>query len=129
MLIVGHAMDSFVSITARFGETTDSPTASLIRSVIGEVFNESDPNISRNDYLEHPDAWIELGREDGSRARMTISRTGSIHLHQWADDDCKIIQVPPSEFSKVPSDLAIEMALAFARDDVAFVMGRLASFS
>lgn len=72
-------MIRWTNLYTRRGTCIPQPTKDQLRQAIQEVFATSD--------LEHPDAWIECGSENGPLHTLAVSSGGALRYTKHSDAD------------------------------------------
>jgi hypothetical protein len=106
--------------TGRYGADIRSPTDNDLVRLVREVFHESLPGMTEEDYAEHGSMHIRLGTDDGPMYVLTIARDGQLTLEQWSDQDYEDELAPPAYVDAVESH-ALQLARAMASGDLAAV--------
>jgi hypothetical protein len=116
-------MDKYWCIlTTRYGKDFRDPSEPQLREALTELFIENHPTLTENDYAEHPDAWLRLGKDDGPLYVATITRDGLAVFEQWADADFETELKPAGCIGEVSIDEAFEIWSLLRRADIESVM-------
>jgi len=72
-------MTSWVTLTSRFGQSHEDPSDEDLKIALNELFSINN--------LEHPDAWIECGSDDGPLETLSMYGSGYAHYTKYSDAD------------------------------------------
>jgi hypothetical protein len=82
-------MARFVLLNSRWGDTIRSPSREDLERAIHEIFHEDLPELTDEDYAEHPNAGLVVGFEEGEGPSTTLDifRGGMVFLTEAPEPD------------------------------------------
>jgi len=115
--------ESSLRLHFRFGNEIESPTDADIRTALAEVFHESHPDLVDGDYVEHPNAWLQFGYENGadwSLIVVDVYRSGAVSYSRWADqdDDDPVVEARIESVSETRANELLNMLLNRRLDEL-----------
>jgi hypothetical protein len=113
-------MTNWCIANGRYGADTRSPTDNDLARLVREVFDESLPGMTEEDYIEHGSMHMRLGTDDGPMYVLTIARGGQLTLEQWSDQDYDD-ELAPAAYVNANEPQALQLARALASGDLAAV--------
>jgi len=99
----------WVILTTRYGGGTRNPTAAQLSQAIAELYHETLPGMTDDDYAEHGAAFLEFGFDDGPMFVIAVDRLGTVAFEEWADQDYRRELVPPRKRHEVPEEEALRL--------------------
>uniref|UniRef100_UPI001A7E13AB hypothetical protein n=3 Tax=Vibrionaceae TaxID=641 RepID=UPI001A7E13AB len=75
----GIYMNDWTNLTTCFGHSIQNPTDEQLKAALGELYRCND--------LEHPDAWIEHGSNEGSLVTLSVFSRGYAIYIKYSDLD------------------------------------------
>jgi hypothetical protein len=78
---------AWVVLTRRYGGDFRQPSDKQLAQAVDELFTEDLPGMKESDYLEHPNAWLKYGFDDGPLFVADASRSKTVSLSKYADQD------------------------------------------
>ena len=109
--------NSWLILTKRYGGDLCSPSVDDLSDAVRELFRESVPGMTENDYEEHGSACLRLGWDEGPMYVLDISRNGTARLEQWADQDYEQ-ELSPAESIAVSEDRALALWSMLASNQI-----------
>ena len=97
----------------RYGESVSSPSRLELSNAVTELFYEKIPGMTEADYIEHGNAHLRYGFDDGPMYVVEISRIGRATLEEWADQDYEN-ELCPSKTIPVTAQQALDLWLLLA---------------
>lgn len=111
------AMTTWCIATGRYGADTRSPTDGDLVRLVREVFDESLPGMTEEDYAEHGSMHMRLGSDDGPMYVLTIARRGKLTLEQWSGQDYENA-LAPAACIDADEPRSLQLARAMAGGDL-----------
>lgn len=101
--------DPWVILTRRYGGDTRSPSAVHLAEAIAELYHETLPGMTEDDYAEHGAASLRCGSADGPMYVLEVSRLGDVRLEEWSDQDYAQELAPARTIREVPQEQALQL--------------------
>jgi hypothetical protein len=86
-------------LTFRYGFDIRNPSKEDLERAATELFQETLPEMTEDDYKDHPAAWLRYGLDDGPMFVLEVHRSGTVILERWADTDYVRELYPPKQWS------------------------------
>jgi hypothetical protein len=78
---------AWVVLHKRYGEDIRHPSDRELTQAVDELFDERIEGMTEADYLDHPNAWLRYGFDDGPEFVAEASRNQTATLAKYADQD------------------------------------------
>ena len=105
-------------LTKRFGDDIHDPSGNDLATAINELYQENLNGITEADYVEHPNACLRYGFDEGPMYVLDVYRSGRIIFGQWADQDYEAELAPETTIEDVAEERALELWTWLADGDV-----------
>jgi hypothetical protein len=105
---------------SRFGSCRETIEEN-IRLAVREMFHEDHPDLLEGDYVEHSNAWIDYGFDDGPIYTLTVHRFGKLTLEKRMDQD-DIEAIESFQLDNVTEDRCIQLCKSLVSGDLKFVI-------
>ena len=83
-------MNNTVMLYTRFGKGIENPSVADLENAISEMYDETNQRCTEDDYVEHSNAWLEYGFQNGdkwSKYILEVGRAGFVRIEKWDDQD------------------------------------------
>ena len=99
----------WVILTRRYGGDRRDPSTEELAAAIRELFVEDLPGITEADYVEHGDASLRYGFDEGPMYVVAIDRLGNATFEEWADQNYETELAPARTLHLTSQDDAVQL--------------------
>jgi hypothetical protein len=110
--------EPWVILTQRYGAETRHPTPAKLAEAVAELYHETLPGMTEEDYAEHGAAWVRFGYDNGPMFVLTINRLGEARFEEWADQDFGQELANPRTMDGMPQSDALQLWVLLAQGDI-----------
>jgi hypothetical protein len=108
----------WVILTRRYGADIRSPSPDQLANAIAELYHETLPDMTEDDYAEHGAAFLRYGYDEGPMFVIEVDRLRQVTFEELADQDYERELMPPRHMHHVSEDQALQLWMYLAHGQI-----------